>query len=179
MKTSIGAVILFIACIPQAFAWDRFEVVDEFSDEKTFGYIQKSSNAAGGFLIISCDKKINFEWALNGSYAEELLSKSSGADATQTEQAPRVAQAAQAPRAAMAMDSDLILIKTDKDPIRKEQWVIDNLHESFGPMNTAKFFAQIKEKAILKFKHEQLNQTGVFDISELTQITAKLTSSCK
>ena len=165
MKTFISTVFLFLFS-SYAFAWDRFEIVDDFSGKKSFGYIQKSSNNSGGYLIVSCDKKLKIEWDSFGYYAINLLSKTSGASA------------AKPALAAMPDGSDVILIKPDDDSVRREKGFFDNLHETFSQKNTAKFLAQIKNKSILKFKNEQLTLTGVFDISELNQVASEIKAVC-
>lgn len=165
MKIFIKAIFFMNLFNSSAFAWERFEVVDDFSGKKSVGFLQKSSNSNGGFLIISCDKKIKFEWDLFGDYASNLFS---GSDAPK----------AMAPRPAMPADSDRILIKTDDDSIRREKWLLDSLHETFSPKNSLKFLVQIKEKSILKIKNEALNQTGVFNISEINEMTSNLKASC-
>jgi hypothetical protein len=175
-----GAIFVCILSISYAFAWDRFEVVDDFSGEKSFGYIKKSSNAYGGFLILSCENKLKLEWAsYYGSYANYLFSKSSGAFAAQP--AAVAPAAALAPAAAPRADgrfNESILIRAGEDPVRREEWIFDNKQEAFSPENTSKFIIQIREKSILRFKYEPTNLIGVFDISNINQIAAKLKTSC-
>jgi hypothetical protein len=172
-----GAIFVCILSISYAFAWDRFEVVDDFSGEKSFGYIKKSSNAYGGFLILSCENKLKLEWAsYYGSYANYLFSKSSGAFAAQPAAvAPAAAPAA--PRAEGRFNAT-ILIRAGEDPVRREEWIFDNKQEAFSPENTSKFIIQIREKSILRFKYEPTNLVGVFNISNINQIAAKLNTSC-
>jgi len=178
MKFFFGTIFVYILSISYAFAWDRFEVVDDFSGEKSFGYIKKSSNASGGFLIFSCDKKIKFEWALYGSYADHLFSKSSGAFAAQL--AAPAAPAIGGPTAPMAAGrySATILIRAGEDPVRREEWIFDSTQQAFSSENTSKFIIQIRENSILRFKYEPTNLIGVFDISNINQIAAKLKTSC-
>ena len=54
MKLLINTIFLFLLS-SHAFAWDRFDIVDYFSGEKSFGYLQKSSNNSGGYFILSCE----------------------------------------------------------------------------------------------------------------------------
>ena len=164
MKLLINTILLFFLS-SHAFAWDRFDIVDDFSGEKSFGYLQKSTNNSGGYLIVSCNKKIKFEWDLFGDYAASIISKSS------------YTYAPLAPSAAYD-GSDTILIKYDEDPVRREKWFFDNLHGTFSQQNTAKFLAQIKNKSVLKLKKESTNQVGVFDISLLSQVISNIKAVC-
>jgi hypothetical protein len=151
-----------------AFAWQRFEAVDDFSDAKTIGYLQKSSNSVGGFLIMSCDENIKFEWDPLSGYAPSLLSKSSGS--------PKLASA---PRAAYPANNDTILFKTEDGSVRREKWLFDSQHETFYPEDLQKFLAQIKGKSSLRIKNEQLNHTGIFNISKIDVFISNLKALCK
>jgi hypothetical protein len=164
MKLLINTIFLFLLS-SHAFAWDRFDMVDDFSGEKSFGYLQKSSNNSGGYFILSCDKKLKIEWDRFGDYAASIISKSSY---TYAPQAP----------AAGYDGSDTILIKYDEDPVRREKWLFDNLHGTFSQQNTAKFLAQIKNKSVLKLKNENTNQVGVFDMSDLNQVVSTIKVVC-
>jgi hypothetical protein len=164
MKLLINTIFLFLLS-SHAFAWDRFDIVDDFSGEKSFGYLQKSSNNSGGYFILSCDKKLKIEWDRFGDYAASIISTSSY---TYAPQAP----------AAGYDGSDTILIKYDEDPVRREKWLFDNLHGTFSPKNTTKFLAQIKNKSVLKLKNESPNRVGVFDISELNQVVSNIKVVC-
>ena len=97
MKKFSTPLVFFVFCSSSVFAWDRFETVDEFSGEKTVGYVQTSTNTSGGFLVMSCNKKIQFEWDPMGNYVVSLFTQSNAASA------------AQAPRAAAAGEGDKIL----------------------------------------------------------------------
>ena len=164
MKLLINTIFLFLLS-SHAFAWDRFDIVDDFSGEKSFGYLQKSSNNSGGYFILSCDKEFKIAWDLFGDYATSIISKSSGT------------YASLAPRAGYD-GSDTVLIKHDEDPARIEKWFFYKLHDTFSPKNTTKFLAQIKNKSVLKLKKEGTNQVGVFDISELNQVVSNIKAVC-
>ena len=137
-------------------------------------------------MILSCEKKLKLEWApYYGSYANHLFSKSSGAFAAQSAaEAPAAAPAPAAgyggppaPRADGRFNAT-ILIRAGEDPVRREEWIFDSKQEAFSPENTSKFIIQIREKSILRFKYEPTNLVGVFNISNINQIAAKLNTSC-
>lgn len=168
MKILINTIFLFLFS-SHAFAWDRFDMVDDFSGEKSFGYLQKSSNNSGGYLIVSCNKKLKIEWDPN-AYKVSPPPRAAAGPVTEAEAA--------APVPAMPYGYNKLMVKTDEDAIRREVWSLEEFHYTLSPKNSTKFLTQLKNKSVLRLKNENSNQVGVFDISDLNQVVSNIKAVC-
>ena len=165
MKTFISSIFLFLFS-SLAFAWDRYEIVDDFSGKKSVVYLQKSSNNSGGYLIINCENKVKIAWDFGEEFASKIFADSSRP---------------LAPSAASVMvPGDIkIMVKTDEDSIRREMWSLAKSPPyTLFPKSTMKFLTQIKNKSVLRLKSEQAELVGVFDISELNKVASDIKAVC-
>jgi hypothetical protein len=164
MKTFISSIFLFLFSL-HAFAWDRYEIVDDFSGKKSVVYLQKSSNNSGGYLIINCENKVKIAWDYDGEFVSKIFADSPRAPAPAA--------------AAMPPGGIKIMIKTDEDSIHREMWSLASSPPyTLFPKSTIKFLTQIKNKSVLRLKSEQPERVGVFDISELNKVASDIKAVC-
>lgn len=163
MKIFIKTIFFLIFFTSPAFAWQRFEVVDDFSDAMTIGYLNKSSNSGGGFLIIRCDKNIKFEF---------------DPDADQDGNPILVPGPVGVWIVDLADHTDTILFRTDDGSVQRIKWLLSD-HGTFYPEDLQKFLAHIKGKSKLRIKIEGRYQTGVFDITGIDRYISNIKASCK
>jgi hypothetical protein len=162
MKNFISTIFLFLF-YSYAFAWDRFEIVDDFSGKKSFGYLQKSSNSSGGYLIISCGKNIKIEWDTVGNHGNVLLKKS---------EAPRAGAATQ--------NQPKVFIKVDEDKTYDDAWSASPLDSDILIANDVELTLNlIGDKNDLRIKDEANNRVGAFKLIGLNKVLSKLQKSCR
>jgi hypothetical protein len=157
MRKIIEAIVFLFLCNSHVFAWERFEVIDEFTGKKLIGYLQTASNTGGGLLVVRCDKKIKIDWQAGS---------------------PQAQAAAAAPGPGSSGTNPLILIRTDEDPVRKENWNSKD-SEVLSPRDALKFFNSVRGKSELRIKDEAHNRVGVFIITGMDEVFSDMKNFCR